>query len=185
MPMGIVDDKDFNSELINVNKKPDMKKPIIIDPPDLGRQKGSLEVPNALRNVIGSESIENGRASALELASNFGIGPSSVSAYTAGATSTATIDQKPNVNVVQKVKDKISRRARGKLMDALRYITDDKLRDAKARDLAGIAKDMSGIVKNMEEDKGPLGNGEGGPTFIFYSPRLRSEESYKVIDVRE
>lgn len=187
MAMGIVNDNDFNKEITSLNKK--IEKPVItgqiIDPPDLGRQKGSVEVPNGLRNLIGTESIENGRASALALADSFGISPSSVSAYANGATSTSTYDQKPNGNKIQQVKDRISKRARVKLMNALRHITDDKLTSAKARDLAGIAKDMSGIVKNMEESNGPNGPSGGGPTFIFYSPRIRNEESFKVIDIQE
>lgn len=185
MPMGIVNDKDFDNELNNLNKPKPQPKAVIIDPPDLGRPKGGLEVPNGLRNLIGADAIENGRASALELAKNFDISSSSVSAYTNGATSTATYDKKPNGNEIQKVKDRISKRARVKLMDALRHITDDKLTSAKARDLAGIAKDMSGIVKSMEESNGPNGPGGEGPTFIFYSPRIRNEESFKVIDIQE
>lgn len=194
MAMGIVSDRDFILEQEKLNKpKPDsnqsinqsnQSKVIVIDPPNLGRPKEGLEVPNGLRNLIGTDAIENGRASALELASNFGISPSSVSAYTNGATSTSTYDNKPNGNKIQEVKDRISTRARNKISMALRHITEDKLKDAKLKDVSSVAKDMSTIVKNMEGNN-PVNPGEGGPTFIFYSPRIRNEESFKVIDMQE
>lgn len=186
MPMGIVSDNDLEKELNNLNKSTTKPKITaeIINNPDKGRQKGSVEVPNSLRNVIAGESIENGRGSALELAKNFDISPSSVSAYTNGSTSTSTYDTKPNGNKVQKVKDKISLKARKRLMSALNFITDDKLANAKLRDVSSVAKDMSAIVKNMESS-GPIDLGANGPTFIFYSPKIVSEDRFKVINVKE
>lgn len=192
MPMGIVSEKEFDSELSKVNSDRTQKREEsnsssitgeIIDVTK-GRGIGGVEVPNGLRRIIGETAASEGRQEAISLANNFGISPSSVSAYGHGSTSTASYDEQPNNDVISKTKERISKRARGKLMAALRHITDEKLGGAKARDLAGIAKDMSAVVRNMEPEgpKAPNGN---GPTFVFYSPQFRKEEHFEVVYAKE
>lgn len=190
MAMGIVSDKDFDSERERLSptsrdKSESVPKPAIIINPAKGRGEGNIEVPNTLRNLIGETSLTSGRQEALELAKNFGVSQSSVSAYTKGATSTSTIDERPNAPVIENIRARIGKRARAKMMMALNHITDEKMRDAKVRDLAGIAKDMSAVVKAMEEADNPMGKGNSGPTFVFYSPQLKKEESFDVIHVNE
>lgn len=194
--MGIVSDKDFNSELTKSSS--DKKSPSEIKAPTVspviegqivdvnrGRPVGAVEVPNSLRKVIGEEAAINGRTSALELAQTFGLSPSSVSAYAHGATSTATYDETPNSPHINSAKDKISKRARSRLMSALKHLTPEKMEGAKAKDLAGIAKDMAAVVRTMEpEVKGPT-NVNNGPTFVFYSPQQRKEEAFDVVYAKE
>lgn len=187
MPIGIVSDKDFELErdkaVPSISPSPTKEAEII----DVSRGRGhNPEVPNALRNIIGDEHHTNGRQSAVELAQQFGVSPSSVSAYSAGATSTASYAERPNAGVIRQVKERISKRARGKLMKALNKITDDKLDSTNAKDLAGIAKDMSAIVKNMEpeQEKGPVQN-NNGPTFVFYAPQFRKEEHFDTVYAKE
>jgi predicted transcriptional regulator len=96
MGMGIVSDKDFDKELTNVDIKPvsDNKAHIhILDKP--GRKPNDVNVPDTLRKTIASTAIEHGREAAIDLASQFGISPSSVSAYTQGARSTSTYNERP------------------------------------------------------------------------------------------
>ena len=198
MAMGIVSDKDFDSESerlkSSLTRREESKsipslsnnnKAVIVDV-HKGRGNGNVEVPDSLRNVIGQTSVDYGRQEALELASGFGISPSSVSAYANGANSTASYDDRPNASVIQSAKDRISKKARAKLLLALNALTPDKVRSAKARDLAGIAKDMSAVVRSMEEDvtKNPLGVNTG-PTFVFYSPTFRKEEVFEVVHAKE
>ena len=181
MGMGIVSDNDFlkeSSVLIPKEKTVPSQSPVtIIDSPAKGRGNNP-EVPNALRNVIGDEAATNGRQSAVALAEKFGISPSSASAYANGSTSTATYSERPNVGVIAKSKARIHKIARGRLMSALSKITDDKLDGTTAKDLAGIAKDMSAVVKHMEPEKesGSAMN-NNGPTFVFYAPRIAQDES--------
>jgi hypothetical protein len=190
MPMGIVSDKDFIAEL---EKNSSQKKSVptvptgqIVNIPTPGRKEGDVNVPNSLRNVIGQTSVENGRSEALELARQFGISPSSVSAYTNGATSTASYDEQPNAQVVNSANSRVSKRARAKLMLALSNLTHDKIASAKARDVAGIAKDMSQIMKNMEENRLPEGTEtKKGPTFVFYSPQFFNEEKFETVLAKE
>lgn len=190
--MGIVSDDDFKSELVNSSNKPETKPsvivPEVVESPTKGRGKGNIEVPESLRKIIGETNQLDGRQSALELARSFGISPSSVSAYAHGATSTASYKEpEPEItNHIQNGKNRIARKARAKLFSALKHITDDKLEDAKPIDLANIAKNMSGIIKDMEPPIAPgVNDGSKGPQFIFYAPQLQKEESYDVIVLKE
>lgn len=175
MPMGIVSNDEFELEVSKVEIK---------FLPSKGRDKGDNNVPDSLRKIIGETSKIDGRGSALDLASRFNISPSSVSAYSNGSTSTATYDERPNANHINNAKERISKRARIKLMSALNHITNDKLENSKAHELSGVAKDMSAIVKNMEPDN-PMVNNPGGPTFVFYSPQFRDERNFDIIHVKE
>ena len=185
MGMGIVSDEDFNVERAKLIPKVEVHIPDIVEL-ERGRGKGNVEVPNSLRNIIGETSITNGRQEAIQLAKQFGISESSASAYTHGATSTSSYDEKPNANVMSRAKERISKRARGKLMLALSKITDDKFEGAKLRDIAGIARDMSVVVKNMEDTNKDAGNdGKPAVNFIFYAPQPRDEKTFDVIYAKE
>lgn len=194
MAMGIVSDKEFDSESkklvepVTSSKSREESNSTIPSAiiKDVNRGRGSNpEVPNSLRNVIGQTSITDGRQEALELASGFGISASSVSAYANGATGTANYNDGPNTGLIGRTKERIAKRARGKLMLALSKLTEEKLEGAKARDLAGIAKDMSAVARSMEESDNPLGPKSNGPTFVFYSPQFRKEEIFDVVHAKE
>ncbi len=118
------------------------------------------------------------------MAEQFGVSPSSVSAYTEGATSTATIDQKPNAKFVDDAKQRIAKKASKVLNRALLKITDEKLDATKAVELAQIAKSMSGIVKDMEPDD-DSNKEKNEPQFLVYSPTIRQENYYDTVVVRE
>lgn len=189
MPMGIVSDADFQSEL-KKNPSTHDTTPIptakIIQSPAKGRGIGNIETPDSLRRIIGETSITDGPSAAAELAKNFGLSQSSASAYTKGATSTASYDTTPNADVVTGAKLRIQSKARAKLIKSINALTDVKLEQAKARDLAGIAKDMAAVIKVMEPESHKSGDGNtSGPTFIFYSPQPRKEETYDVVFTKE
>lgn len=191
MPMGIVSDKDFDSELSRVGNTREESKSVpmtgVIEDVSRGRGEGSTSVPDGLRKIIGEESVVNGRQSAIELAQSFGLSPSSVSAYANGATSTATYNDTPNRPHLNDARIRVQRRARTKLMAALANITGEKLSSTNAKDLSGIAKDMSAVIKNMEPEKeSKPGEGNGnGPTFIVYSPQFRDERHFETVVVKE
>lgn len=201
--MGICSDEDFEKELGRLttvvdNTVDDTTKPIskgitgegnvtgeIIDI-HRGRGEGNNGAPESLRKIIGEESVLSGRQGSLGLARAFGVSDSSASAYANGATSTASYD-KPNAtlrNHVDNARRRVARTARQKLSLALSKITPEKLDDVKARDLAGIAKDMSAVIKNTEPSV-PEGPRSDGPTFVIYAPQFRREESFDVVHVNE
>lgn len=185
--MGIVSDSEFDKALKDVTPCPNNGDGIaVIKDINKGRGTGNTEVPDGLRKIIGEESAINGRASALELANKFGISPSSVSAYSHGANSTSTIDEQPNREFINNAKLHVAKKARNRLVLALNSITKEKIESAKVKDIAGVAKDMSAIVKNMEPESPRNGNGgNSGPTFVFYSPQFRREEVFEVVQVKE
>lgn len=186
MPMGIVSDSDFDLESEKLGQRKSEQKAEIVDSPIKGRGEGNIEVPNGLRNIIGETAITDGRTEALDLAKRFGISPSSVSAYTNGSTSTSSYEDRKNEDVILKTKDKISKRARMKLMAALRHITDEKLGEAKVGEIASVARHMSAVVKDLEPDIPSNGNpGNNAPTFVFYSPQFRKEEHFDIVPSKE
>lgn len=183
--MGIVSDSDFNSELDKLSPNKDGRAIAIIKDIEKGRGTGNLEVPEALRKVIGEESSINGRQEGLALANQFGISPSSVSAYNKGSHSTASYDTRPDISHINGAKLRISTKARNRLVLALNSLTQEKIEAAKVKDISGVAKDMSAIIRNMEPEASKNPIGPSGPTFIFYSPQFRKEEHFDTIQVKE
>lgn len=190
MAMGIVSDKDFEKALSDVTPGPPLPlggsigNSVAIVPINKGRGNNP-EVPESLRKIIGEESAIQGRASGIELAENFGISPSSVSAYANGSTSTASYDSQPNLGELNSAKLRVAKKARNRLVMALNSLTKEKIEGAKAKDIAGVAKDMAVVIKNMEPETPKGLNGNNGPTFIFYSPQMRSEKVFDIVQVKE
>jgi hypothetical protein len=188
MGMMIVEDDDFDKELLRNKGVTPKVKPIEVEikKDEKGRGIGNVEVPNTLRNVIADTAISHGRSEAIALAKSFGISESSVSAYTNGSTSTTTYDKKVNGEFINNAKLRVSNKARKKLLLALHHMTEEKISGANVQTLAGVAKDMSVIIKNMEpSDKDNGKNVNNGPNFIFYSPNKKDEDVYDAIYVKE
>jgi hypothetical protein len=194
MPIGLVSNDELEKELANLNVVPSSSlrspKPQTrtVDKPTRGRNEGDVNIPDSLRQIIGEESVINGRQSALQLASEFGISPSSVSAYANGATSTTTYDT-PKSSIIQhinKSRMRVVKRAGKKLNAALEALTQEKLDYADAKDLSGIAKDMSVIIKNMEPPQQAADDtGAKQPQFVIFAPTFRDERSFETIKVKE
>jgi transcriptional regulator with XRE-family HTH domain len=186
MPIGIVSDEEFEKEIeSHTLTKPKIKVPI--PTPEHGRNKGDVNVPDSLRKIIGEESVINGRESALQLASEFGISPSSVSAYANGATSTTTYNS-PKLDTVRflnKSRLRATKKASKVLSQALSAITQEKLDYSDASDLSGIAKDMSVIIKNLEPQPEPTNPNGGTQPFVIYAPTFHKEDHYETINVTE
>jgi len=190
MPIGIVSDLHFDEELkrLNGGKTKEIKDAVVIEPPARGRKEGDVNVPDSLRKIIGETAVIEGRQAALDLAKDFGISPSSVSAYANGATSTTTYDT-PKQSIIQhinKSRARVSKKAQRVLRGALDAITQEKLDYADAKDLAAIARNMSGVIKDMEPPAETKVTEEGkGPQFVIYAPQFRDERSFEVIQVTE
>ena len=186
MGMGIVDDKEFEHELnrtlpSDVDIKKVDGKVIELEHP--GRKDGDKNVPDALRKIIGEHQHQATRTDALELASKFGISPSSVSAYANGSTSTSTYDKQPNKSFIDDGKSRIQKRARKILFQSLHHITPEKLADEKPIALAMIAKQMSGIVKEMEPESDAVNRPLA--QFVIMCPSVKSENDYEIMTARE
>ncbi len=195
MAIGLVSDEEFEREMRSHSaKKPRESHPIeshtpeIVNTPTRGRTDGDRNVPDSLRKIIGEESVINGRQSALALAEQFGISPSSVSAYAKGATSTTTYNE-PKPSIMQhlaKSRERAVKRASSTLNSALSAITQEKLDYADVKDLSGIAKDMSVIIKNLEpQSVQPDSEAGKAPQFVIYAPQFKQESAFDFIDVKE
>ena len=184
MPLGIVSNKEFSKALEEPQVRPAVS---IIEIEKPGRKEGDNNVPSALRNIIGETSQIDGRQEALAFAKQFDISPSSVSAYSSGKTSTSapTVNQAIS-NHIAKAKEKISRKARRVMVRAIDNITDEKLEHADVTELAGVARNMSAIFKDMTPDENEdTKRGQNGPTFVFMVPPMAKEDKYPIITLRE
>lgn len=186
MPIGIVSDGDFEGELSNLGEtSQDRSKDegIVVDL-NKGRGKGDKAVPMPLRKLIGSTAVTDGNKEAKELAKNFDVSDSSISAYKNGATSTASYNE-PNQELekhTNSARTKISEAAQKILLASIDSITPEKLAAAKLREVAGVARDMSAVVKNIE----PSSEGDGtNVQFVLFAPRVKEEKEYEIIDVSE
>lgn len=181
MPMGVVNDKEFESEVENSGV------PItghITELPRPGRQPNDVNVPESLRKIIGETSEIEGRQSALAFAESLGISASSVSAYANGATSTATYN-KPSTELVQHIqgrKSKVVGSALTRLTRAMHHLTSDKIGTSSAREISAIAKDMAQVVKLMDDTPTSDGNKVQAPQFLVYAPTMIDERKFEVIN---
>jgi hypothetical protein len=184
MPIGIVSDEDFLRELGNYEKSSPENSltPEIIPIDRPGRSEGDVNIPDPLRQIIGEEAVINGRKAALGLAGMFGVSASSVSAYAKGATSTTTYDTpKPSIiSHINRSRQRASKKASKVLDAALGSITQEKLDYTDAKELAGIAKDMSVIIKNLEPDESQSlrSDSPAAPQFVIFAPQFRDERSF-------
>lgn len=198
MPLGIVSNEEFESELTNSGMHPDATLPtistsdtIIYEQPiveplkEKGRNEGDINVPHSVRKLIGDTAVFNGRQDALQLANQFGISSASVSGYTNPANSALSEANKFDIkNFLSKRRDKISKRAINKLNMAVSMISEDKLKDCKAIELSQVAKNMASVVGTLNppehesENKNPV-------QFHFYSPQVKNETHYEVITAKD
>lgn len=191
--LGVVSDEDFRKELENCGPSQTEKGQVqgqiqgqVKESPARGRGLGNVSVPEELRKLIGEESVIHGRQAAIELASDFGISKSSVSAYAKGATSTRTY-QKPEETLTKYLesrKQRLTKKALRVLASSLDVLTPEKLNGIKARDASAIAKDMSVISKNMEKHNEST-EGANKPQFVVYAPTVRDERTYETIVVND
>ena len=188
MPMGIVSDSDFDLERERLGgnsgtKQPNQSTSVI----DINKGRGDKkETPKEIREAVALSAI-NGEGTGSEIARAFNVSESSVSAYKQGAHSTASYNE-PNQSLFDKLTDhkqKISKKARSRLLAALNEITPDRLATVKPRDLAAIAKDMSAIISDMEPPIPISQNNQNNVQFVFMAPRVRNEADYAVIEVND
>jgi hypothetical protein len=186
MAIGLVNDDDWNKELKQTESS-NLSEASIKEIPSKGRDEGDVNVPDSLRKIIGEEAVINGRQEALRLAGEFDISPSSVSAYAKGTTSTATYHSPTGsiIGHINRSKERAIRKASKTLNGALGAITQEKLDYSDAKDLSGIAKDMSVIIKNLEPSEPTVTEGNKSPQFVIFAPVFRKEESFEVIQVTE
>jgi len=192
MAIGVVNDDSLSKELQRLSTGRavpchNQSTADVVEMPHRGRSDGDNNVPSSLRKIIGETSEIDGRASAKELARAFNISDSSISAYANGSTSTKSYHNRERaiLDHINKRKLKISNRASTKLMVALDAITDEKLNNAKLRDIASVASACSAVIRNMEPEPSKMINQNEGVQFIVFAPAIVSEDKFDIIDLNE
>lgn len=177
MAMGIVSHSDLDAELETLSKRP------VIQHVVQERGRGNTNaIPDSLKQVIAEESI-NG-VPAKEINQVLGVSLSSISAYKNGATSTASYNipdpkLKKNNNLVR---ERILSKSRKKLLLALDSITGEKIEKASLKELTSLSAGMASVIDKVEpKDDAKVSIDK----LMIYAPRVRDEQSYDVIEVRE
>lgn len=179
MPMGLVDDDIFESEISD--KKP-MPSAQIIQRPFHGRNPGDNNIPQVIREVIADDTSTSGE----ELSNKFDVSKSSVSAYRNGATSTSSYDApSPKLQeIVDRKRERISRKSSKALMKVLDKMNDssfdEKLDACKAVELSTIAANMSRVVEKVST-KNEAQNIQ--QNIVFYSPSPVKTDQFEIIDL--
>lgn len=187
--LGIVSDEDFLAELEKMENGSISPTPTpeVRDIKIPGRREGDIETPDVIRKLIGDTHLTSGSSEARALAANLGLSKQSADAYANGATSTATYHKKDNPlgSFLQNRRKRIAAKASLLAVNSLDSITEDKLSEASAVELASIAKSAAAIVKDMLPEEKGLNNGNS-PTvqFLIHAPQITREEKFDVIDVR-
>jgi hypothetical protein len=178
MPLGIVSDDEFEAELI----PPQIG--VIQLPKPLGRPPGSPNIPDSLRRIITDNTVTDGRKESLELAAAFGIGHESVDSYIAGKTSKGS-EHNPLAGFLSERKEKIAKKASKKLLQAMEGISQDKLDECSAPELAAVSRAMSGIIKDMLPEDKTKTEFNQAVQFVMYAPQIAKESSFERINVNE
>lgn len=201
MPLGIVSDEDFNNELadskveisgnevsIGIPEIPSDGTPLVGEIIDIevGRGKGNNNAPNSLRKIIGETGVLEGRREGIALAAEFGLSSEAADSYKHGATGKATYNKQDTEqkNHIEAIKKLATKRAGRKLLSALDKLTDDKLEEAPAGVIAGIAKSLSGVIKDLEPDVPVTSNGPG-IQFVVFAPPIVQESKFPVLELKE
>lgn len=168
MPLGIISDEELQAELSNSS----------VEYKSRGRN-AAPEVPNEIRKLIAEEA--NLGTSAKELSETFKVSESSVSAYKKGATSTASYN-KPEAELKKHrdaIREAVLAKAQKRLENSLDALTAERIGEAKPRDIAGIAKDMSVVMKNMTPE---VEQTAPGVQFVINVPAVKKESDYEIIE---
>lgn len=170
MGMLIVNDDEFDSEAAVAKNQKTIDN--VIRRPFHGRKPGDNNVPEVVRKMVIDDN---------DLGKELGISQSSISAYSNGATSTKTYHQ-PVASLKEHVDERdvrIAKVAKGKLLKALRAITDEKVKDAKLGEIAGAARNLAQVA-GLNTDKG---EGVVQNNIVFYAPTPVKSDNMPIIEV--
>lgn len=122
--------------------------------------------------------LVDGGGNGVEIAAAFGVSRMAVSNAARGRSG----PNPPNEERRRKLEERqldIKDTALIKLMSSLNLLTEEKMEDLTAKDLSQVASNMSKVVHSIQ-----AGEAAGSPVnIVIYSPEIRKEESFKVIDV--
>ena len=146
-----------------------------------GKSKGDDYLDEEKRKEIATLALTSGMTNE-EVAEFCRVHPQTVSSFKNGEVANGTETNEELKEHVIEVKGEIQSAAKNKLLLAIEAITDEKIHSAKVRDIAGIARDMSSVIKNMSDNGGlTVQNNK----VVIYQPRIRDDDDFDVITVSE
>lgn len=133
-------------------------------------------IPPRVRNEVALRAVARAGTQA-EIAHDFGVTQGEVSALKTGKVQSDVRSNGQVERVLEGARDLALKR----LMETLGFIDEDRLSKASLKDLSGVASSMSKVIdKTMpKRDEG------SNVTLIVYSPEIKSEASYKIIEVNK
>ncbi len=132
-------------------------------------KRGNLSKAERTEIAIRSRTGEN----QLHIAREFGITQANVGVIERGKAK--GIDEDKVQRIINNVKD----RALDRLMASLGLLDDDKLSGCSAKDLSIIASNMGRVVEKVT----PKTEAPDNINFIIYSPELKQEKAYDVVEI--
>lgn len=148
-----------------------------------GRQNDTPNTPEFLRDAIGHVARSSSETQ-VAIGAAFGVSQETVSNYKTGQVGGVPPNEERRKKLRQD-QEEIKDTALVKLMASLNLITQDKLEDPDdgvkhAAKLARIATDMGKVVHSLSSTSA---DSHSPVSIHIYSPEIKSESKYKVIDV--
>lgn len=84
---------------------------------------------------------------------------------------------------LNKTKLTIQERAAEKLLGALGLLTDEKMENCTAKDIASITTSMSQVVRNISGDSGRQEAGKTSVRIVLHQPKQANESAFDCIDL--
>ena len=212
MPLGIVSDKEFESQLESIHdsfnksiplvdnippraleipteNNPTVLVPSIVDSPTAGRNKDVLNIPQSLRKIVAETTFMEGAKRANDLLNGLGVNglhQPTLSKLANGVTTFGkeTKNSKDITNHLNNRKTKISNRALNKINLALANMSAEKFEELEMRELSAIAKDMAEVAKKMEPSKSEEDKKEP-VQWVVYAPQIKQENHYEQVVAKD
>ena len=138
---------------------------------------------NQLEKELIAIDAQNPNLSQTEIARIHGSNQQSVSSLSRGYNTSGIDNRKVNegvLEVVESAREKIANTATEKLLTSLETFIPQTL---DQKDLPSAALKLASIVEKVNQ--GFQGEQGKGPRFIVFSPRVRAEDQFDIIEVRE
>lgn len=144
-----------------------------------GRTKGATNIPDFLRPIIGASAH---LSSVKETAEAFNISTDAVYNLKNGLVHNGEqrVQNKENKSKVEVLINQAQETAADRLMSALGFMDDDKLKNLGAEKLSRVAADMSRVIEKTTEKKNYV-----GAQIIIMAPTQKPEDKYDVIDIKD
>jgi acylphosphatase len=146
------------------------------------KSNGIGVMPIEVTSMIGALGIVEGRR---ETARNFGMKHSQVENYSDGKVEIGGEVRQEALDAVKEKVNLLRGKIENKIDKIVDCITEDKIINAKAIELASMAAQLSKIPSNLHPEEKNNNTVNNNGMFIFFRPRQREEDEYEQICVNE